>query len=253
MSASKLLANTRNRIDEDWDDFAERALRAAAEARTGVASERVVVLDRNELPGAVIAAPEKLAAIGESLRPMIEAAIREEDAAAQGELAIHVIPVMSAANAIECVGVVVSSSTRATMAAWIPRLSVKRDDERASWYWTTAFASLVLCEPRVYRGFAGVDPEHSAGFQAGQTFGLDLQGFARHLAGAIETRANVESVLPAFREVIQNFSNHRASASATEHTLLWMARAVFERVGGSPTGEVAHRLHETLVEIAGAS
>ncbi len=159
--------------------------------------------------------------------------------------------VIELGNALECVGVALAPESWATMREWLPRMEVSRNDERAAYWWTAAFAALALDEPLRFRKAAALTPDEPNPFVAGATFEFNMQALLRHLAGAIATGATFEDVQPAWENLLLRYGDMRGDASVDEGTLLWIARLVFHRIGGRPLGEVAQALHDSAWSLAG--
>jgi hypothetical protein len=188
-----------------------------------------------------------------ALSDVVEKAVAEQQAAVKPteSLGLHVVSMFHLANALQCVGVHIAKATMDTIATWLPRVRVKRDDAEAEAYWSTGYAALALDARPTYRRFTGGDDSAELPFKAGETFGFNLQGLLRHFAAAVEQRQPASAVKPAWDELLENFDTHWDADSITEGTLLWMARIVYHRIGGHELGSVSKRLHDEIERYVG--
>jgi len=234
------------------ESIAERLPAAIERAQSGLA--RVALGTWNErIAPLVFATPDHVRTDLAALAPLVDKAIREEDATlpAEGKVSFSILTWLDLANELECCGVRLAPESWSTMRRWIPRIDAKRDHERAHYYWTTAFAALTLDEASTYRRAAGVDAIGTIPFTPKQTFQFNMQGLLRHLAAAVEAKAPLADVLPAWDDLLQSYALMRDAASIDEGTLLWIARIVFVRIGGRPLAEVAHALHQSAWSLVG--
>ena len=205
-------------------------------------------------PAPVLATPSTATRDLTPLAVLVDHAVRDEETdnvQRYERVTIVQLTPLDLGNALECVGIPLDPASWDTMRAWLPRMEVRRDDERAAYWWTAGFAALALGEPLRYWKAAGLHREAENPFTPGETFGFNLQGLLRHLGAAIDTRASFEDVRPAWDEFLRNFGALRSAQSVDEGTLLWVARIVFHHIAGRPLREVAQALHDYLWTLAG--
>jgi hypothetical protein len=195
---------------------------------------------------AAIAAPDTLAKVASSLAQLIDRSAAAEAVKHRERMPAGTSTLLDLSNAVECVGGVLSGATVATFRSWLPIIKVDRDDEFQHWYWNVGFAALALDEQITYRRFAGVAIDADLGFRPGALHGFNLQGVVRHLAGAVEGRAGVAAIEPAWREILTNYEIQRSAGTIHASTLLWIARIVYHRIGGRPLAAVARCLHDEV-------
>jgi len=231
--------------------LAEDIPREVAVAENGPASGRVHYLASQALTVA-FAAPDIAADLLRPLVPIVERAIVEENAHLEaGTVNLVLVSLLDLANAMECVGCALSRSAWETMRDWLPRIKVERDAEDASDYWTVAFAALALDQRFTYSRAAAVDPRGMIEFTPRQTFEFNMQALLRHLAGALEHRATLDQVWPAWEDVLWNFPSMNQAMNIDDGTLLWIARTIFHRLRGAPLRDVAQHLHDSAWALAG--
>lgn len=255
MTCTALVQRLRGLVDEDWDGYVARIPAALEKVQAGDAWGGYLWASRGTSRLAALVAPQKLAVVAPTLASIVDAVVAElaSKFSTDATVTVNALGPMELGNDVECVGAPLAAATRETIIGWIPRMDVKRDAEWASWFWTTGFLALGLGDQRIYRRFTGVPHDAPIPFQPGQTFGFNLQGLAAHLAGAIETRASIEAVMPAFEEFLCNLESlHIASRSAEESTALAIARVVYHRIGGIPLAKVAEHLRDKLAALAEA-
>lgn len=80
-------------------------------------------------------------------------------------------------------------------------------------------------------------------FSAGEAFGPNVQGVLAYLGAAIEHRAGLDAVLPAWRTLLAIAPELHDADQLRYPMLLWIARIVYHDIGGQPLGEVAERLY----------
>jgi hypothetical protein len=190
-------------------------------------------------------------AAGKALGPLaqiVDAAIAEEAAeiTPTERIAAPLVNLVNLVDLIECSHGPVSDTSRSTIRSWLPRMEVSRDDEDTSYYWTTGFAALALGDRQTATRFAPQQP-----FAAGATFQFNLQGLLAHLGGAIDAKAKLDDVLPAWNDLVASYIPLSQASNVDAGTLLWIARNVFHVIGGAPVATVASRLHDSLWTAAG--
>ena len=109
----------------------ERA--ASAGARTAIETWS------NRVADPVIATPGLVRLELSRLGPVVDHAAREEESDSvqkyQRVTIVQLTP-LDLGNALECVGIPLDPASWDTMRAWLPRMEVRRDDERAAYWWT---------------------------------------------------------------------------------------------------------------------
>jgi hypothetical protein len=227
------------RVAREWGNFAE-------DLTTHAEEPPLVLIRRLAGPtptAAALTAPDKLANVAGALAPIIDRAAAAQDV---DEISIAVLELLDLANAVECVGGTLAPPTHAAFRTWLPRITIRRDDENEMWYWSVGFAALAFDDSATARRFAGVDIHASFGFKPGETFGFNLQGLLRHLAGALEVGADLEAIRPAWNECLDNFETQWTAHRVDGATLLWIARVVYARVGGAQVATVAKQIHNEV-------
>lgn len=121
----------------------------------------------------------------------------------------------------------------------------KRNSDFAEWHHAKALAGIALAEKGLYRGPSGalVSLEERMPFQPGELPGYNPQALIAHLAGAVENRASIDDVWPAFDEFMHKFPGHEQAGEFDGACLFWIARIVHHQIGGQPLGETAAWLH----------
>jgi hypothetical protein len=244
MSAGKIAVGWRRRVERGWDELVDDVADALAQRDKRRALRSISA----DLVNATLVVPERVRSELRSAPAVVEAAVAEEQVEAPQDepLGVHVVTMLNLANALECTGLHVPKATVATLVGWLPRVAAKRDDEMAFYYWSIGFAALAVDDRATYRRFAAADRTSALPFKAGETFGFNLQGLLHHLAAAVEHRASLATVQPAWDELLAHFDTHWEAHSLKEGTLLWVARIVHDRIGGHELGSVAVRLRDAI-------
>ena len=122
------------------------------------------------------------------------------------------------------------------------------DPDYRSWHWDRGLIALALDEPKTWRSIVGLLSGESLTFQPGATFQFNVQGLLRHLAAAIEHKADVADVLPAFHDLIRCAPLMWSSTpeQANQYTCLWAARLVHHHIGGHPLGTVGQFFYDAV-------
>jgi hypothetical protein len=126
-----------------------------------------------------------------------------------------------------------------------PRLmgiKTDRNGNFAEWHFARALAGK---EKPVYRGpvAADIGLDEIMPFTPYQRHGYNPQSLLAHLAGAVENRASIEEVWPAFKELMFHFPGSEQAGVFDGSCLFWIARIVHHELGGQPLGETAAWLH----------
>ena len=217
------------------------------ERRHGVLLEQVreIIVERDGIGGtgvalvfAILVEPAKTAGECRAIASVIDELIAETPDR------VHYVDV---ANALECCGVVMSAATVTAMAAIVAGVHASRDDAETSPYWSKGFAALSLDDRKTYRKYLN----SSLAFEPGATYEFNLQAFITMLSNAIDQRASIDAVIPAYEEVLANYPTFSSAATLNLESLFWIARVVHHRIGGAPLGDVAKLLHDTLWRLAG--
>jgi hypothetical protein len=251
MNLDRVVMGWTNGASREWESIEDDLHESIERAESGPA--RLAVEGWGHQLGRVaIATPERTRAAFGSFVAVVDQAVVDEDqrVAPNGAVSFALINLLDVANALDSVGLSVADASRATMKAWLPRMNAKRDDVRAHYYWTSAFAALALDEAVAYQRAAALDSTAAIPFVPGQTFQFNMQGLLRHLAGAIAHGARLDDVMPAWEDLLQSFYALEDAHSIDNGTLLWIARIVFHRIGGCALGDVARKLRESSWALA---
>jgi len=138
----------------------------------------------------------------------------------------------------------------ARLAPLLGRIATSRRDDRAE-HWHRGFAALALNKPAVWRGIAGLPPGGLA-FRRGESFGPNVQGLLGYLAAAVEHRAAVPDVMPAWKTLLAAFGALNGAGELDFETLFWVVRIVYHDLGGEPLGRTGELLWADLQEAAAA-
>ena len=106
-------------------------------------------------------------------------------------------------------------------------------------------AAIAFKNRAIYRGPIGSAArlDEDLRFCPGELHGFNPQSFLAHLAAAVEAKAAVEDVWPAFEEFIHNFPRKEESGDFDGACLFWVARIVHHELGGRPVGQTCAWLH----------
>lgn len=149
----------------------------------------------------------------------------------------------------EIVGMDLSPEVLASFRPYLIRIRTDaHDPDYRSWHWDRGLIALALDEPKTWRSIAGLLPGESLTFQPGATFQFNVQGLLRHLAAAIEHKADVADVLPAFHDLIRcaPLMWSTTPEQANQDTCLWAARLVHHHIGGQPLGTVGQFFYDAV-------
>lgn len=252
MTITAALQSWKRRAGSAWSEYEAEIPEALDAVRRGRAHDAILLLGDGLATTAALVTPAAVARVAPTIAPVIDQAVAELDRERPRDaaLTIAVLKIMNLGNAVECTGGTLARASHASFVSWLPRVNAKRDAPEALWFWNVAFASIAMGDAALYRRFTGVEHGRALPFVARTVVGFNLQALAAHLAGAIESGASVDDVMPAFDEFIDNFESHDNAKSANKHVLLWIARIVFHRIGGAPLAEVATRLLTKLEQMA---
>jgi len=194
-----------------------------------------------EIARAMVTAPASTATECAPVRSALETAIehRQHRTGSMGRVEMAAIGL---ANVLTCGGLSLSDASFATMSAWLPAIAAKRDDEKTTTYWNKAFAALAFGDRRTYLGFC----DQPLVLNAGATYEYNLRAFVTMLAAAIEQRAPVDAVRPAYEEVLENYTTFLSASTLDALSLFWVARVVHHTLGRVPLAHVASKLHDDI-------
>jgi hypothetical protein len=170
----------------------------------------------------------------------------------EGEYPLSTMPfeLADSANFFQILGYPIEDSVLASLAPLLARIETNRR-EHPAWHWHRGFMALALHVGPVWQGIAGLTPG-ALSFSAGATFGPNVQGLLAYLGAAVETHANLEAVIPAWKTTLAVFPTLRDAHEVTYSMLPWIARIVYHDIGGLPVGEVAATLYADIRELVSA-
>ena len=90
-------------------------------------------------PAPVLATPSTATRDLTPLAVLVDHAVRDEETdnvQRYERVTIVQLTPLDLGNALECVGIPLDPASWDTMRAWLPRMEVRRDDERAAYWWT---------------------------------------------------------------------------------------------------------------------
>ena len=177
-----------------------------------------------------------------ALGAMIATAIDAVTKGHTGKMARMEMAAASLANLLDCGGIAISDKTLRQVTTWLPRVVAKRNDLDTTTYWNKGFAALALGDHATYLQYCDKPLE----LEPGATYEHNLRGFITMLAAAVENKASVDAVMPAYREVLDLYATFRSASTLDDYSLLWIARIVHHRIGHVPIGKVATTLHDDL-------
>lgn len=240
--------------NRNWEWELEQVAHRLDEARQGRPGNAAVDMSRSLVNFAIVA-PATVATNFCPLAVTLKPAFADKAARSGSEhgLGIYEVSMANAANALECVGCEVDHGVWSTLRSWMSRLEVGRNDADATGFWTAGLIALALGETTIYRRVAGARGSGPIGFTPGETFVMNVRGYLLHLAGAIESAASIDDVMPGFLEVLRHYERLEADAALDQGALLWMARVVHHVIGRQPLDTTAQFLHDALWELAGES
>jgi len=195
-----------------------------------------------KLSACMIYAPVVTAKEITALRTTIETAIEAVTKSHTGKMARMEMAAASLANLLDCGGIAISAKASSELTTWLPRVVAKRNDLDTTTYWNKGFAALALGDQATYLQYCDKPLE----LEPGATYEHNLRGFITMLAAAVETKASINAVLPAYNEVLDLYSTFRSASTLDDYSLLWIARIVHHLIGGMPVGKVASKLHDDL-------
>lgn len=248
MSLKEHYGSWQNQLDRGWADAVQELKRAAASPKTTYGT---LVGYANKLLMAAVVRPEdvraKLPALASALDRVVARAATEM---VGQKIAPAFIRVLDLGNALACSGCPIADATNDVFRDWLARMELTRDAPAMDANWSAGFAALVLDEQPTYRRLAARAGGATLPFTAGETFGFNVQALLGHLAAAVETGASLMDVTPAWHELLGNYDVLYDGSSIRPSTLLWIARVVHHRIGGSPLGDVGQRLREDILNAA---
>lgn len=185
--------------------------------------------------------PARIAEVAPRIKPLLEPAITARSA--DEEKSVADLGVANLANLLACCGY---PDETGPVSDWLSAIQTSKDEEPFYWHWTRAFAALALDQQKLYRALAGAEPTEPLTLTPSARFGGNLQGFLRHLGGALEHRAAFDAIEPAWRDFVTNLNRHDDARQIGLATTFWIARVVHHQIGGAPLGSVAQWLHEEI-------
>ncbi|BAH40465.1 MAG TPA: hypothetical protein DGD08_04765 [Gemmatimonas aurantiaca] len=223
---------------EFFDDLADR-IRAVRAPDTGGANLGA--------PGRAVAAVTVLSGSAtaqvllDQVAPLLPGVIQELMPVPARQQCLDALWALSYLNAAQCAGSDAPTEQQAAEIAWLPTLVASLGQFSESEQQTIALAAAacrqVSLVPSVF-GLAALPT-----FTPGATFGFNVQGFALHIAAAIESRAPYEDVEMAWLDFVHGFPIKLDTGTLDWPALLWAARAVYATIGGIPVAEVGDELH----------
>jgi hypothetical protein len=236
------LARWQQHVADNWEREVQRGMTPALErARTD--PKRLSLLGFALLtPAALAEGPARIEPQARELSALIGPAM----AARPEQKTIGDLGIGSLANLLACCGY---PDETAPLADWLYEIETHKDRDPLC-HWARGFAALALDVVPLYRALGGHPPDEPVPFTAGERCGWNVQGFLRHLAGAVETGARFEDVRPALDEFLNNWGTHAKLNNLDKDALVWIARVVRHRIAGEPLCGVAQWLHEYVVDLA---
>lgn len=185
----------------------------------------------------------------ELLDPFAVAVIRELDAGITKDDASLALAVLSYVNVDRCCGVAITEDAALAESRWLRTMASRpewlSEDERRTAALAAAAAGMSPLVPVLIGGRDLPLP-----FAPHQTFGFNVQGFARYLASGFERGASAADVEPAWQSFLSAFPHSLAAGSITWPDLLWAGRAVVTHFKGRPAHEVADVIHKSVTNAA---
>jgi hypothetical protein len=163
---------------------------------------------------------------------------------AADEVEPTVFDMIDATNAFEVIGFEVPASILSSFRPLLPRVADERD--RPRWRWAKGFAALAMGDRFVWAPVAGFLPDDPVPFEAGATFGPDLQGLLAYLGGARLAKASFADVEPAWRSFMATADTLIDMGQLDYPLVLWIARIVFHHIGGKPLASVGELLYADI-------
>jgi hypothetical protein len=124
-------------------------------------------------------------------------------------------------------------------------VQTNRNGDFPEWHHAKVLAAIAFGDRALYRGPVGSMTllDEDMPFSPRQLHGFNPQSFLGHLAAAVEARATVDDVWPAFEEFVLNFPRKEESGAFDGACLFWVARIVHHELGGRPIGQTCAWLH----------
>lgn len=173
-----------------------------------------------------------------------------EEVSGEQPLSTAALGVLDTVCMYELMGCAVDPALLARLAPLLGRVETSRHDDRAK-HWHRGFAALALKSAAVWRGIAGLAPG-ALTFSPGESFGPNVQGLLGYLAAAVEHRAAVADVEPAWKTLLAAFGALYDAGELDFEALFWIARVVYHDIGGEPLGRAGERLWADLQDVAAA-
>jgi hypothetical protein len=187
---------------------------------------------------------EKLAPIGHVVPAAVADFLRRNCANPNAEVSSGIFEMVNATNGYEIIGFDVPPNVLASFRPHLARIIEER--ESPYWRWTKGALALALDERAVWGPIAGFLPGKRVPFQAGQTFGPNVQGLLAHLGGARLAKATIAEVEPAWQSFMATADTLVDAAQIDYALILWIARIVYHHIGGKALGSVGELLHAEI-------
>lgn len=168
----------------------------------------------------------------------------------EGPLSAMTFEVLDSTNFFELLGYPIPSEVMVSLAPLVSRIETNRTDD-PDWHWQRGFIALALKQDPVWRGIAGLMPGPLA-FTPGEAFGPNVQGLLSYLAAAIEHRARIDDVMPAWKTFLAIFMGLFNADQVNFDTLFWVARIVYHDIAGRTLGQAGDQLYADIQEVAAA-
>jgi hypothetical protein len=117
-------------------------------------------------------------------------------------------------------------------------------------HYARGFAALALGVRSVYRPIAGLGVDDRLAFTRHELVGYNNQALLRHLAGAVEQRATLDDVRPAWSELVHRMDSEEKTGTLDGGCLFWVGRIVWHLIAGNALGSVADFVHRSFVDAA---
>lgn len=251
MTIAQHFGGWQNIVRRSWRDDVKHLKRIAASVKTGYSTltgyTTTLVYAAVVHPGEVAADVAPLAAV------LDRGAARSAEEMVGQRIRPSLLQLLDLGNALECVGLSIADATKDIFRDWLARMELDRNTPNMDEVWSAGFAALALDERPTYRRVAACAGEATLPFTPGETFGFNLQALLGHMAAAVENKASLADVTPAWHELLGNYHLLYDTSSIRPGTLLWMARVVHHRIGGAPLGEVGQRLQDDIRQLPAVS
>jgi hypothetical protein len=248
MTITRHLGSWENIVRRSWDDDVKYLEKIAASPKTGYGT---LVGYTSTLVYAAVVQPREVWRHVAPLAAAVDRGAARSAAEMVGQrIRLSFLELLDLGNALECSGLTIADATRGIFRDWLARMELDRNDPNMDQVWSAGFAALALDERPTYRRVAARAGEATLPFTAREMFGFNLQALLAHLAAAVENRATLADVTPAWQELLGNYHLLYDTSSIRPGTLLWIARVVHHRIAGAPLGEVGQRLQDDIKQLS---